>query len=75
MLIKTFFSPNNTYFTAWHDLYCVACIEMNSAMWHVLERLSSGPVATSNKFAMEQAMLVAILHHHVGSEVGKDRHA
>ncbi len=48
---------------------------MNSAMWHVLERLSSGSVAMSNKFAMEQAMLVAILHHHVGSEVGKDRHA
>ena len=44
---------------------------MNNAVWHVLEKLCSGHTPMSERFAMEQAMLVAILHHHVGTEVGE----
>jgi len=44
---------------------------MNSAVWHVLEKLCSGHSSMSERFAMEQALLVAVLHHHVGTEVGE----
>ena len=43
---------------------------MNVALSHVLLKLCDTAARLSDRFAMEHAMLVAILHSHVGQEVG-----
>lgn len=45
--------------------------DMNVTLWEVLSKACVSPVLISDRFALEQTMLVAILHHHVGTEVGK----
>lgn len=44
---------------------------MNVTLWGVMEKACVSSSRMSDKFAMEHAMLVAILHHHVGTEVGE----
>ncbi len=44
---------------------------MNATLWEVLEKTCVGPVLITERFAMEQTMLITLLHHHVGTEVGQ----
>ena len=45
--------------------------DMNSVLTEVLLRACISPVLLGDKFAMEHMMLVALLHNHVGSDVGQ----
>jgi len=44
---------------------------MSTALTEVLLKACVRPALLSDRFAMEHAMLVAILHSHVGTEVGQ----
>ena len=46
--------------------------DMNSVLTEVLLKSCVSPVLPPEKFSMECALMVAILHANVGSEVGKD---
>ncbi len=50
---------------------CALCSDMNATLWSVLEKACVCPALISERFSMEQAMLVAVLHHRVGTEVGE----
>ena len=52
-------------------MFVVVLSDMNGVLWEVLEKACVCPVLMSERFSMEQALLVAILHHHVGTEVGE----
>ena len=43
---------------------------MNSALCGVLLKLCATAARLTDRFAMEHALLVALLHSHVGQEVG-----
>ncbi len=43
---------------------------MNSVLSDVLLRLCATAARLTDRFAMEHAMCVAVLHSHVGQEVG-----
>ena len=44
---------------------------MNTTLSEVLMKSCIGPAPLSDRLALEHMMLVAILHHRVGQEVGK----
>ena len=46
------------------------CLDMNSALCGVLLKLCATAARLTDRFAMEHALLVALLHSHVGQEVG-----
>ena len=48
---------------------------MNRTLWEVLEKLCVGGTQILERFAMEHTMLVAILHNHIGTEVGERERA
>ena len=45
--------------------------DMNTTLSEVLMKSCVGPAPLSDRLALEYMMLVAILHHRVGQEVGK----
>ena len=45
--------------------------DMNTTLSEVLMKSCVGPALLSDRLALEHMMLVAILHHRVGQEVGK----
>ena len=53
------------------NLAKITFADMNVTLWSVLEKACVHPVLISERFSMEQTMLVAILHHRVGMEVGE----
>ena len=45
--------------------------DMNTTLSEVLMKSCIGPAPLSDRLALEHMMLVAILHHRIGQEVGK----
>ncbi len=48
---------------------------MNTTLTEVLLKSCVSPALLADRFAMEYAMLIAILHAHVGTEIGKLPHS
>ena len=46
--------------------------DMNTTLSEILVKSCVSPALLSDRLALEHMMLVAILHHKVGQEVGKD---
>ena len=47
------------------------CADMNTTLSEVLLKSCVSPALLSDRLALEHMMLVAILHHRVGQEVGE----
>lgn len=50
---------------------CLLGPDMNTTLSEVLMKSCVSPALLSDRLALEHMMLVAILHHKVGQEVGK----
>ncbi len=49
---------------------CISAVDMNSVLSDVLLRLCATAAKLTDRFAMEHAMCVAVLHSHIGQDVG-----
>ena len=54
------------------ERFCCLCVDMNSTLSEVLLKSCVSPALLSDRLALEHVMLVAILHHRLGQEVGEE---
>lgn len=54
-------------------MLCVISLDMNSTFSNTLLKCAVQPILLADKFALEFAMLVTLLHCHIGNDIGNNK--
>lgn len=53
-------------------MLCEISLDMNTTFSNILLKCAVQPILLADKFALELAMLVALLHCHIGNDIGNN---
>lgn len=54
-------------------MLCVISLDMNTTFSNTLLKCAVQPILLADKFALEFAMLVTLLHCHIGNDIGNNK--